>query len=737
MKKFAVSQSYFPLQFNPDLRTSFDTLCPNNKKVFLTLFVSLASQVLRSSSYVMLITALFLVSPHFADAQIRVTGARAPKKQEATRLKIIRSSKGVFLSVSHHGIAKGKRSVGRRNYLYPIAKKRDLARAVSNDRVKPTASFEGITNGQAIAKGDVQFRVIVKDDSELSFLVLAVNRKIYIQKVSGKEFVGTVSLNTGNVPQFEFVLFALDSSFNIVSLSIKVTVSEGTVPPVTTPSPTRQPSLAPTLSPSPAPTLSPSPVPTIQVTATPTVAPSIAPTTTPSPSPQPVPPSSSGLSRLKVSSNGRMFVKADNSPFFWLGDTAWTLFTSLNRADTEFYLETRRRQGINVIQAVVLLFGSNCGNFQNAQGDTPLASFNPFRINTTPGNNPSDAAQYDYWDHVDYVMDLAESKGMYIALIPTWGTVASNNGSCINSSNAYTYTKWVADRYASRRNIIWLIGGDTNDSARTVWLESAKAVLDASSDDPFMTFHPHMDATSSTWFHNQPWLDFNMTQSSHARLNNTNIYGLIESDYRKSPTKPTFDAEPNYEDHRLFDNASIIYTDYDVRKSSYWSVFAGGAGFTYGNHRVWPFCNSGNCQGYSNSSGISWREAITRPGALQVINLKRLVESRDYLVRIPDQSLIASSNPSSGGGHMQAARASDGSYGFVYIPTAGTSIDVDLNKLAGTTINAWWYDPRNGQSNNIGQFPKNGRTRFTTPQNGPDWVLVLDNAARGYGAPGR
>jgi hypothetical protein len=39
---------------------------------------------------------------------------------------------------------------------------------------------------------------------------------------------------------------------------------------------------------------------------------------------------------------------------------------------------------------------------------------------TTPGNDPADEEQYDFWDHVDHAFDLAEERGMYIAMVPTW-----------------------------------------------------------------------------------------------------------------------------------------------------------------------------------------------------------------------------------------------------------------------------------------------------------------------------
>jgi Putative collagen-binding domain of a collagenase len=61
------------------------------------------------------------------------------------------------------------------------------------------------------------------------------------------------------------------------------------------------------------------------------------------------------------------------------------------------------------------------------------------------------------------------------------------------------------------------------------------------------------------------------------------------------------------------------------------------------------------------------------------------------------------------------------------------------DKLSGTTIRAYWYDPRNGTSQLIGEFDKSTFHDFTPPTSGHgnDWVLVLDDAAKGYAAPGK
>ena len=56
---------------------------------------------------------------------------------------------------------------------------------------------------------------------------------------------------------------------------------------------------------------------------------------------------------LSVSDNKRALT-ANGQPFFWLGDTGWLLLSKLNHEETEKYLETRKEQGFNVIQVMVL-----------------------------------------------------------------------------------------------------------------------------------------------------------------------------------------------------------------------------------------------------------------------------------------------------------------------------------------------------------------------------------------------
>ena len=116
-------------------------------------------------------------------------------------------------------------------------------------------------------------------------------------------------------------------------------------------------------------------------------------------------------------------------------------------------------------------------------------------------------------------------------------------------------------------------------------------------------------------------------------------------------------------------------------------------------------------------------------------HVRSLIESRPMLVRIPDQSMLVS-DPMATTDRIQATRASDGSYAFVYT-ASGRAIEVRLEAMSGKAVRAWWYDPRTGAAKEIGRFAKTGTREFKPPTSGVDndWVLVLDDAAKKFPEP--
>lgn len=75
---------------------------------------------------------------------------------------------------------------------------------------------------------------------------------------------------------------------------------------------------------------------------------------------------------------------------------------------------------------------------------------------------------------------------------------------------------------------------------------------------------------------------------------------------------------------------------------------------------------------------------------------------------------------------------------MVYAPIA-RAFAVNTSMIKADKIVAWWYCPRTGKAEKIGKFTNDGGERtFEPPMPGEamDWVLVLDDAACRYPAPG-
>ena len=257
-------------------------------------------------------------------------------------------------------------------------------------------------------------------------------------------------------------------------------------------------------------------------------------------------------SSLRVSPNQRYLVDESGRPFFWLGDTGWELFHRLTYAEAKKYLSIRAGQGYTVIQAVVLAEFDGL-HTPNANGHIPLQNDDPLRPNEP------------YFLFVDSIIDLAASYGLYIAVLPTWGDKLFKNTwgtgpEIFNRGNAKGYGQWIANRYKNRKNIIWVMGGDRNprnESDVEVWRLMAEGIIEGSGgpDKALLTFHPQPSETSSSspWFHEDAWLDFNMLQTGHCA--DEKVWDKVGNDYKQKTIKPVLNAEAVYEDHPLCFNA--------------------------------------------------------------------------------------------------------------------------------------------------------------------------------------
>ncbi len=441
---------------------------------------------------------------------------------------------------------------------------------------------------------------------------------------------------------------------------------------------------------------------------------------------------------LKVSENKRFLIKEDGSPFFWMGDTGWELFHKLDQNEAEHYLRNRAAKGFTVIQAVLL---AECDGLTKPtpEGYLPLIDHNP----ATPNEK--------FFFKVDDIIQKAADFGLYMAILPTWGSHAEDKSHPLfddllifTPENAYKYGKFLGDRYKKNRNIIWIVGGDRSpEGNEEIWKQMIKGLRDGSENKHLITYHINGRHTITEHPEIAGLLDFYMMQSGHGNQAIPN-FKMIWADYQFKPTKPVIDGEPVYENIPVgFNPVNGYTTDLEPRRAMYWSVFAGGFGVTYGNNAVWQM----NKEGYKPilEPLSTWEAAIDDPGSFQVRHLRNLMLSRPFLSRIPDSTLILSDNFSLTDYKIATrdgtAGKKDATYIMAYFPiTGGFRIRTDV--IAAKKIRAWFFDPRTGLAYKIGEFENEGR--FSAPWNsrirksmgGPDWVIVIDDASKNYPAPG-
>jgi len=441
------------------------------------------------------------------------------------------------------------------------------------------------------------------------------------------------------------------------------------------------------------------------------------------------------LPAIHVSADGHYFVKADGTPFFWQADTAWGIFNHASPADVDAYLDDRQAKGFNVIQGVIALWDYR--RQTNADGEVPFVKGDLGHINEA------------YYKNVDAILDKVAAHGMYMAVLPYWHKNAGDRlGTNGIPEKMEAYCQFLARRYATR-NLFWILGGDSTANGEAgekiqhvTDLEAQGLIAGAQAagvNKLMISYHPTGRQSSSFWFHDRSWLDFNAIQSGH--FINTTDFRLVGDDYAKTPVKPTIDMEPGYEnitDGLVGTPGARRIQAVDIRRSAYLDVFAGAAGLTYGQGEVYGFAPGGKVTTRWGTA-MSWREAMKLPASGQVQYIRYLIESRPQLERVPDQTLIVGEVSPRAIQRIEVLRGADGSYAFVYLPSGQTNVTLHTGKLSGTQLTAWWYDPRTSAASQFARFAKSDTHAFTTPEGdlANDWVLVLDDADRNYPAPGR
>lgn len=379
-----------------------------------------------------------------------------------------------------------------------------------------------------------------------------------------------------------------------------------------------------------------------------------------------------------------------------MGDTAWPLGVIYKPSEVDTYLEARAKSGFTLIQMSAIWDGgtgteSGPKPNPNFAGETPWKNQDPLQ--------PNEA----YWRNIDSIVAKAAKRGIYIGLLPTWGSFVVEL-KMIHAGNAEQYGRWLGARYKNMPNIVWIVGGDRKPAQMSdVWRAIAHGLQSGDGGIHPITFHPS-GGRSSDFFANEPWLAANMIQTwaSYPK-----IPEVVAHDYNLLPTKPVILGEGAYEDGPEYPTKPI--TPLVVRKQAYWAYLSGGS-FTYGHNSMWRHLPI-------------WRESLHSEGARNMTILKRLFTSLDWWNLVPDNSILGDA---AGTGKEQnaAARASDGNWAMVYFSHPITA-RLNLKALARDRFTAAWIDPRTGRRTSAGSHRRDEATSWTVPASWEDGILLL------------
>ncbi len=279
------------------------------------------------------------------------------------------------------------------------------------------------------------------------------------------------------------------------------------------------------------------------------------------------------------------------------------------------------------------------------------------------------------------------------------------------TNRCYRYGRYLGERYARFKNIVWMMGGDRNPDGVLEEVNSLLMGIKYTDKQNLFTAHQHPDDPMPARYGWGGWLDVNGTYSYQI------LQKKLLMDYNHKPVMPFILLETTYEGEH---NASSL----QIRRQAYWANLSGATGQFLGNRPIWLF-------------DPGWETAIDAQGSRDMVHVKTLFSSRAWHTLIPDQYhkiVTGGLGEFNGMDYLAAAATSDGSTLIAYMPTART-ITVDLTQLSGTEMHGWWFNPRTGASESAGKFSTSGSMQLTPPGEG-DWALVLDDVAKQLPAPG-
>jgi hypothetical protein len=407
---------------------------------------------------------------------------------------------------------------------------------------------------------------------------------------------------------------------------------------------------------------------------------------------------------LKLSPNRRYLIRSDGTPFFWLADTAWNGVLKSKPEHWDTYLNTRRSQGFTAVQFV---------STQWRTFVSELAYTGKEEIRIRP----------EFFQRLDPRVEAINDHGLVAAPVMLWAVGRGDPGHELSEEDAILLGRYMVARWGAY-NVFWILAGDGVylDKRAERWRRIGRAVFGDQPNRP-ATMHP----TGRQWvveeFGKEPWYSMIGYQSAHREKD---VAWLVQgpplTNWKKPPTLPIVNLEPNYEGILAYDTKRPIDA-LAVRRALYRSLLLSPtAGVTYGHHGIWSWAEKPEVPLSHEKTGIAipWDQAVKSEGAKSVKNLARLFASVKWWTLAPDPSLVAN-QPTDPMAFVPASRNEDGSLALLYLPQGG---EIELNTAnLKRDARLRWFNPSSGRYFPAGKVDS-GSMKMQSPGDG-DWLLVI------------
>lgn len=421
---------------------------------------------------------------------------------------------------------------------------------------------------------------------------------------------------------------------------------------------------------------------------------------------------------VTIAADGRSFVDATGRPFYYVADTAWNAISRMTDEGFEALATTRQRQGFTALQLSLLDFDPSR---RDVYGNAPFEA-------TGALDRPRIGEGDDYWDRVDRCLDLGESLGLVVALIPSWyGGWGDSWRGHVTTERAEAYGAFLAERFGGRANVWWLLGGDNDptDSGEATQgvpggldrgprteetIAMGRALQAGATTNQLMSYHTARTLTVEEHFGAESWYEISAAYSGE------NSAPYVAAEYGRETVRPVVLWEAYY-DERTRDP---ILDRRALRAQAYHALLAGAAGFAYGHEQVWPVLED-------------WGKALDAASAQDIGRFSRFVSSLGVGVLTPASNaagalgLVPDGYGTEGTASMaSAALLPDGEGAVIYFGEPRGTVVVDTTALdPAASYELRWFDPETGDEFFVAADRGGSAIEVSWPSQSNDAVLIL------------